>query len=51
MVATKFPVYINGKCVQILDVFENNGNLVWSASISEDSLKKIDELRQKKRYI
>lgn len=48
MIATKFPVYVNGKCVQILDVFEDNdGRLTWSATISEDFLEKIDEIRQK----
>lgn len=48
IVATKFPIYVNGKCVQILDVFEYNGKLIWSATISDESLKRIDELREKK---
>lgn len=48
MVATKFPIYVNEKCVQVLDVFEdNNGKLIWSATISEDLLKEIDNLRKK----
>ena len=48
MVATKFPIYVNGKCVQVLDVFEDSdGKLTWSSTISEDFLKEIDELRQK----
>jgi hypothetical protein len=49
MIATKFPIYVNGKCVQVLDVFEDtDGRFTWSATISEDFLKEIDELRQKK---
>lgn len=52
MCTTKFPVYVDGHCVQVLDVFElEDGQLSWSASISEDFLQEIDELKHKKgRY-
>lgn len=47
----KFPVFVNGKCVLVLDIFENRhkpGELEWSASFTESLLKKIDELKEKK---
>lgn len=48
MVATKFPFYVNDKCVQIVDVFPVSDNeYTWSAIISEEHLKEIDDLRKK----
>lgn len=47
MIATKFPIYVNNKCVQVLDVFHDGEKLTWSATISEDFLEEIDQLKTK----
>ena len=48
-IATKFPIYVKGNCVQVLDVFENpkTGKLTWAASTDKDFMKVIDDLNKK----
>ena len=48
MIATHFPIYVDGKCVQILDVFKDSkGMLAWTTDITEEHLEEIDQIKQK----
>ena len=48
MIDTQFPMYVDGKCIQVLTVFKDKtGKLTWSATISKEFLQLIDDLKLK----